>query len=162
MKKLLHLLLLTIMSHIATAQDEREAIRNVIDLFFEAMHQGDSSAMNKTLASQVTLATIVRNKEGKSMLIQQETKEELLAAIGTPHDDVYSEPVWNVVIQADDNLATVWCDYAFYVNKTFHHCGADAFQLFKGEDGWKIFHIADTRRKEGCDVPADVKARFTQ
>ncbi|MBI5914693.1 MAG: nuclear transport factor 2 family protein [Bacteroidetes bacterium] len=40
------------------------------------------------------------------------------------------------------------------------HCGVDAFQLFKGENGWKITQISDTRRRENCqtepaaDVPA--------
>ncbi|TAK42505.1 MAG: hypothetical protein EPO28_07185 [Saprospiraceae bacterium] len=31
------------------------------------------------------------------------------------------------------------------------HCGVNAIQLFKSaEGGWKIIHITDTRRREGC------------
>jgi hypothetical protein len=44
-------------------------------------------------------------------------------------------------------------EYAFYVGERLSHCGVDAFQLFKGPDGWRIFEIADTRRSEGCEEP---------
>jgi hypothetical protein len=54
-------------------------------------------------------------------------------------------------------LAQAWCDYAFYVDKSYSHCGVDAFQLFKGKDGWKIFHLADTRRKTGCTIPKEIQ-----
>jgi hypothetical protein len=46
-------------------------------------------------------------------------------------------------------------NYAFFAGDTFSHCGVNAFQLFKGADGWKIFHIADTRRREGCEMPEE-------
>lgn len=31
------------------------------------------------------------------------------------------------------------------------HRQPNSFQLFKGDDGWKIIYIIDTRRKEGCN-----------
>ena len=27
------------------------------------------------------------------------------------------------------------------------------------KEGWKIFHLADTRRKENCSIPADIQAK---
>jgi hypothetical protein len=48
-------------------------------------------------------------------------------------------------------MATAWTPYKFYLDKTFSHCGVNAFQLFKSENGWKIISILDTRRKEPCD-----------
>jgi hypothetical protein len=60
-------------------------------------------------------------------------------------------------VQIDGDFAQVWCDYAFYTDNTFSHCGIDAFQLHKGKDGWKIFHLADTRRKDNCVIPQDIQ-----
>lgn len=63
------------------------------------------------------------------------------------------EQIWNPTVKVRDNLASVWVDYAFYVDGVFSHCGVDAFQLFRSSEGWKIFQIADTRRREGCEEP---------
>ena len=49
----------------------------------------------------------------------------------------------------------VWAKYAFYAGEQLSHCGVDAFQLVKGAEGGKIFHIADTRRREGCETPEE-------
>jgi hypothetical protein len=51
----------------------------------------------------------------------------------------------------DGNLASVWTDYKFYIGEKFSHCGVNSFQLFKGDDGWKIIYIIDTRRKDNCN-----------
>jgi hypothetical protein len=80
-----------------------------------------------------------------------------LDAVGKPHTEVWYEEIWNVKVQVDGEMAQAWCDYAFYIDKTFSHCGVDAFHLFKGKDGWKIFHLADTRRKTGCTIPKEIQ-----
>jgi hypothetical protein len=48
----------------------------------------------------------------------------------------------------DGPLATAWMDYTFHVGERFSHCGVNAFQLFRSDDGWQIIQIADTRRSE--------------
>ena len=58
-------------------------------------------------------------------------------------------------MRIDDNLATVWNQYAFYLGDTLHHCGVDAFQLFRSSDGWKIIQVSDTQRTEGCEGPPE-------
>jgi hypothetical protein len=80
-----------------------------------------------------------------------------LKAVGTPHPEVWYEEIWNLKIQIDGDFAQAWCDYGFYIGKTFSHCGVDAFHMHKGKDGWKIFHLADTRRKTECDVPKKIQ-----
>ncbi|HUH33176.1 MAG TPA: hypothetical protein VLZ28_04430, partial [Daejeonella sp.] len=51
----------------------------------------------------------------------------------------------------DDNLASVWTSYQFYIGDKFSHCGVNSFQLVKGKEGWKIVYLIDTRRKENCN-----------
>jgi len=55
-----------------------------------------------------------------------------------------------VEVRQNDNLATVWARYTFFAGEQLSHCGYDAFQLAKSDQGWKIFAIADTQRREGC------------
>ncbi len=54
-------------------------------------------------------------------------------------------------MRVEDNLATVWLAYDFFVGDELDHCGEDTFQLARTSLGWKIIAIADTRRDEGCE-----------
>jgi hypothetical protein len=137
------------------AKDET-AIKDVILRLFIGMEKGDSAMVRAVFTPQPTLATVLRNKNDEPVLRQESSLNEFLKAVGTPHKEVWYEDIWNIKIQMDGDFAQVWCDYAFYVDKTFSHCGVDAFQLHRGKDGWRIFHLADTRRKTGCEVPSDI------
>lgn len=141
-----------------TAQDNREILETVNTLF-KGMNLGDSAMVHGVFAGTPTIATITL-KDGTPIIVKGEL-QKFLNAVGTPHEEKWSEPIWEVKIQMDGNMAQVWAKYAFYVGKTFHHCGADAFQLFKGPEGkWKIFHLADTRWTEGCNVPPAIANQF--
>src|SRR5436190_2094457 len=135
-----------------TAQDNKEILEPVNKLF-KGMSTGDSAMVHSCFVQSPTLATVFKDKDGAPVLRMDEL-QKFLDAIGTPHEETWSEPIWDVKIQMDGNLAQLWARYAFYLGKKFNHCGVDAFQLFKGADGkWRIFHLADTRQKEGCNVP---------
>ena len=70
--------------------------------------------------------------------------------MGTPHAQIWDERVEFERVLIDANLASVWAPYEFYLGGTFSHCGYDSFQLVKLDEGWKIAHVIDTRRKEKC------------
>lgn len=143
-----------------TAQDNRE-ILEPINALFKGMNLGDSAMVHASFVKSPTMATVFKNKEGEIALRQETDLKGFLTAVGTPHEEKWAEPIWDVKIQMDGNFAQVWMKYAFYIGKTFSHCGVDAFQMFKGTDGkWKIFHLADTRWKEGCNVPPTIANQF--
>ena len=54
-------------------------------------------------------------------------------------------------IKIDGPLAMAWTPYQFYWKGSFSHCGVDAFQLVRMNDGWKIQYLIDTRRKNNCE-----------
>jgi hypothetical protein len=141
----------------AQKSGEENAVREVITRLFTGMEKGDSAMVHSVFTEQVTLAAVFRDKNKNPVLRRESSVEDFLKAVGTPHKEVWHEETWNLKIQIDDDLAQAWCDYAFYIDNTFSHCGVDAFQLHKGKDGWKIFHLADTRRKEGCEIPKTIK-----
>jgi hypothetical protein len=137
--------------------DHEKAVKMVIDKLFMGMQKGDSTMVREAFTSQVSLATIFRTKTDGSVMTRENSLEGFLKAVGTPHKETWYEEYWNLKIDIDGDLASAWCDYAFYVDNNFSHCGVDAFQLHKENDGWKIFHLADTRRKTGCEIPAEVQ-----
>jgi len=145
----------------AQTTGEEKAIMEPVTQLFTGMNLGDSAMVHSAFMKQISMATVSKDKNGNPVIRQETSLDGFLKAVGTPHDKAWSEPVWAVQIQVDGNMAQVWTKYAFYLGKTFSHCGVDAFQLFKGIDGkWKIFSLADTRQKEGCNVPPAISILF--
>ncbi|WP_425390606.1 nuclear transport factor 2 family protein [Ekhidna sp.] len=156
MKKLLiALLLASPLLSIGQGQDKDE-IMEVINQVFEAMRTNDSTLLKQSFVENPNTFTAFYDNDGNSTLVSGEFKR-FKDAVGQPKEQVWNEPIWNEKVEIDDNLASVWVDYAFYVDDQFSHCGVDAFHLIKREDGWKIFHLVDTRRKENCEIPDEFK-----
>jgi len=129
----------------AQATPEQE-VRAVIDGMFNAMRAGDSTALRKLFHPQARLMS-AGVRQGTPML-RADSVDTFVRAVGTPHEEVWDERISNVEIRTDGELATAWMDYAFYIGSRFSHCGVNAFQLFRGTDGWKVINITDTRRRE--------------
>jgi len=66
-------------------------------------------------------------------------------------DQKWEERLLDYKVQIDGNLAHVWTPYEFWFNGAFSHCGANAFTLAKTDDGWKIVHLIDSRRRSSCN-----------
>ncbi|MFM7855056.1 MAG: hypothetical protein ACKO96_24805 [Flammeovirgaceae bacterium] len=145
----------------AQNQLEKQAIESTLNILFTAMKKGDSALLRTAFADEVTLATLSQGKDGSPVLNREIGISKFMRAVGTPHPEPYNEPIWNLKIEVDGRFAQAWCDYAFYLGNKFSHCGVDAFHLFKGSDGaWRIFHLADTRRREACAIPESVSSQF--
>jgi ketosteroid isomerase-like protein len=144
----------------ASAQNE-PAVLEPIRVVFDAMKKGDSAALRTAFHPDAVLFTVVNDPKTGQPSLRKETLKEFLTAIGTPHKDVYNELTWGEKVFIDGDFAQVWTDYAFYLNRTFSHCGVDAFQLIRNAAGkWLIFGLEDTRRKTGCTVPEEVSKRL--
>jgi hypothetical protein len=139
-------------------QDET-TVREVIDKLFLAMQKGDSTMLKECFGPEVTLATIYRNKSGEPTIERETSIGSFSKAVGTPRKEVWFEEIWSLKIDVDGDFASAWCDYAFYRDNIFSHCGVDAFHFFKGKEGWKIIHLTDTRRKTGCNVPDAIQQK---
>lgn len=139
------------------AQDDlkkdKQAVEQVIIDLFDGMREADSAKVKALFDQDVQLYTSFTNKEGRDILKKDELAP-FLNAIGSPHDKIWDEKIWNTKVNVDKGIAQVWTDYAFYIGSDFSHCGVDAFHLIKDTSGkWKIVHLMDTRRKEGCIEP---------
>lgn len=161
MQRAFSLILLLILNvTLLHAQTSEEAnVTEVINRLFTGMHNSDSAMVRSAFTKEITSATSTRNKEGNPVLERDYSIEDFVKAVGRKKAEPWTEEIWNLKTQIDGDFATVWCDYAFYVGNKFSHCGVDAFQLYKSQDGWKIFHLADTRRKEGCVIPRKIQKK---
>ncbi|MEQ8904758.1 nuclear transport factor 2 family protein [Ekhidna sp.] len=156
MKKIVFILCCGFSLTILGQQDEKAEIMKVINGVFEAMRTNDSTLLKQSFVENPNTFTAFVNQEGESKLTTGDF-QKFIDAVGQPKEQVWNEPIWNEKVEIDGNLASVWVDYAFYIDDQFSHCGVDAFHLIKQENGWKIFHLVDTRRRTDCEVPDDIK-----
>ena len=122
----------------------------IIDTFFEGFHKGDTVKMRSVLAPVVGMQSVHSNKEGKHFVRSSDMDGFMKAIANRPTTDKWDERLLGYTVQIDGNLAHVWTPYEFWVNGNFSHCGANAFTLAKMDDGWKIVHLIDSRRKASC------------
>ncbi|MEQ9301323.1 MAG: nuclear transport factor 2 family protein [Cyclobacteriaceae bacterium] len=126
-------------------------VMEVVFRLFEGMRQGDSSMVSSVFTDDVRMYTVFGPDRDNQFKV--DNVDGFLKAVGTPHETVWDEPIWDYTIQIDGNLAHVWTKYAFYAGDKFSHCGVDDFQFVKTADGWKVFSLADTRQYTDCDLP---------
>lgn len=141
----------------ALAQDAAgdDAVRAAVTQLFDGMRAADTTMIRDVLHPDVRLLTVVDEKTAYRVA-ETDMGRFLAAVAGAPV--TFDERVGEVTVQVDEGLASAWMTYEFYAGETFSHCGVNAMQLVLDEpvaDGtdphWRIVHIIDTRRTEGCD-----------
>mgnify|MGYP002640085470 CR=1 FL=1 len=124
--------------------------KGIIDTFFEGFHKGDTLLMKTVMTSDIVLQTAFIDKEGNNRVVSDPVEGLMNAIANRPADQKWDERLLDYKVQIDGNLAHVWTPYEFWYNDAFLHCGANAFTLAKKNDGWKIIHLIDSRRKNDC------------
>ena len=132
-------------------KSDEAAVLGVIEGTFDAMRAKDGEAFRSLFLDNARLVLTSTNGEGVAQARTIPIDDFVANIAGaTAYLD---EQIWDEQVLIHDNLAHVWVKYAFFVDEQFSHCGVDSIQLFKSSDGWKIFHIADTQRRDDCWMP---------
>lgn len=153
MKTIRLFLIILVLSSPAFSQNpaaEEQAIKATITQLFDGMRNTDTVMIRSAFAPKSIMQTIANTRDGKAV-VRTESVDNFIKSIGAPHPEKYDERIVFTKVLVDGNLASVWTDYKFYIGDKFSHCGVNSFQLFKGENGWKIIYIIDTRRKDNCN-----------
>jgi hypothetical protein len=130
---------------------EREVI-DVVQRLFDAMRARDSAAARALFEPGARLQSVA-TRQGV-LAISEDSLGMFLRAIGTPHPQIFDERFANERVLIDGPYAVAWVDYTFYLCDQKTHCGVDAFQMVRRPAGWRIFGLADTRRRDNCpDLP---------
>ena len=96
------------------------------------------------------MQTAFTEKDGVHKVNTQNTEDFILAIARRPENAKWDERLLDYKVEIDGNLAHIWTPYEFWLNENFLHCGANSFTLARFNEGWKIIHLIDSRRKEDC------------
>lgn len=138
-----------------SASQEEKNVMAVIAQLFDGMRAGDSSQVRAVFMPNTQMQTVMTNNGLTE--IRTQGVDRFIMAVGTPHEQVWDERLYETGIKIDGDLAVVWTDYRFYLGGNFSHCGVNVFQLIKSAKGWKIFQLCDTRRKDDCGEEPKMK-----
>lgn len=131
------------------APQERAILESTILRFFDGMRKGDSTLSSSAMSKNIVMQTVTGT--GNTVRVRTEDPKNFLKMVGTPHKEVYDERITFDHVQIDGSLAAVWTPYKFYIGSKLSHCGVNSFTLTKEAGEWKILHVIDTRRQEGCE-----------
>jgi ketosteroid isomerase-like protein len=130
----------------------RDSVRATIAALFDGMRAGDTAAMRATFMPGVLLLSV--NSRQVPTRVDTTSIDDFLASVAQASSRnpalVLDERLGRVVIEVDDALATAWTEYEFWAGERFSHCGANTFSFVRTGEGWRIFQLADSRRREGC------------
>lgn len=151
--KVLFLVMALANTYLVCAQDaEKEAVRQVVEDFFDAFHRQDSLGMKQFMGDGVLLQTTGRNKEGKTQFRSQPIERLYESIVSIPDSVQFEEKLTSWSIQVDRTMANAWVGYEFWLNGNFSHCGINSFQMVNFDGEWKIIYLIDTRGRAGCEV----------
>ncbi len=116
-------------------QPERDAVLKTVQAFFDAMSAKDVAGARRILMLEGRFHA-VRDDNGKPAMRTFTNQEFLNDLPGTKQS--LRERMWNPEVRIRGFIASVWTPYDFWTDGKFSHCGIDAFDLVKTEEGWKI------------------------
>jgi hypothetical protein len=150
LRLLLTLAALPFVASPASAQDaDRAAIISTVQKVFDAMRTRDTLLLVQQFDTTARLAGV--SGRGGTPAVTLTSPAQFASAIArAPAGDVWNERIFDPEVKIDGNLAHVWTYYTFHRNGTFSHCGYDAFTVLKVGATWKITHLADSRKTQGC------------
>lgn len=138
---------MVMMSYISMAQNQETAIKETVGTFFKAMYARDSTLMKSTMHPSATLHS-VNISLGKDSKLDQTPMSAFYKAIANIKPEMkIEERLLDHKIMIDEDLATAWTPYEFYVNDKLSHKGTNVFTLVKLKGTWLITAIIDTRKR---------------
>lgn len=165
MKRALFTLILAIAFGTVIAQDpssdakldqEQLKVMKVVMELFDAYRALDTARLSAVFTADAQMNRIAM-EDGKPVVSRGEVSG-FIKWVSTV-DKYLDEQLWNYRVDIDGNLASVWTDFGIWVDGEFSHCGVDSFLLLNTENGWKIFELSDTNRREDCNVPDEIRKR---
>jgi hypothetical protein len=105
--------------------------------FFQGLRDRSPTQMVKPVLPNIEAMNLRLGK------LRRQTVEELSAGVLSFGDLSIDEPILSATIQVDENLASVWMEYEFYIADRLDHVGTNVFTLHRLEGGWIITTMAD-------------------
>jgi hypothetical protein len=114
---------------------DRDAVLKTVQAFFDTMTAKDVEGARKILQPQGRFHAM-RMRDGKPD-VRAFSNEEYFATLQAGEQKM-RERMWNPEVRIHGLIATVVAPYDFWIDGKLSHCGTDAFDLIKTEEGWKL------------------------
>lgn len=128
----------------APSAAEKDAIVAVVQKLFDAMTAKDPAAALTVLVPEGRFF-VPREGAPPRTFTGQEFADSLAKQKATVR-----ERFWDPEVRVRGSIATIWTPYDFWTDGKFSHCGIDAFDLIKTDQGWKISGGTYTVERTGC------------
>ena len=137
MRHVLFILVFAIVPAAGSTQGEtdRDAVLKTVQMFFDTMTARDVDGARKIMIPEGRFFAMDLRKPNAPP--QSFTNEEYFARL-QKGKQTSRERMWTPEVRVRGLIATVWTPYDFWTDGKFSHCGIDAFDLIKTEEGWKI------------------------
>src|SRR5688572_22884513 len=124
MKYFVILLTVVLSTNPGRAQDAKDSVKAVINKMFAAMKSADGSALKSCFSDSTIFQTIVRNKEGKT-IVRTEDAKGFAESVSKAKPGSLDEQIEFETVEIDGPLAIAWTPYKFYYEGKFSHCGVN-------------------------------------
>ncbi len=125
-------------------------VMSVVNGLFDAMRAADSAAVRAAFHPGLEKMASSQQQPDGVPVVKFGNLTGFAEAVGGASPGDLDERIGEADIRIDDNLATVFTPYAFYLKGQLSHCGVNVFQIARTGYEWKIVGLADTRRWQGC------------
>jgi hypothetical protein len=132
---------------------DEQAVEAAVRTLFDSMRAGDTVKARSVMAANFRILVLTQNPAGQTVT-RAVSGPQFLAQITAKPPQTLDERYWNSQVQIEGDLASLWCNYAFFNGGKFSHCGTDAFQLYRSPQGWRIVNLAYNIQRAGCDMQA--------
>lgn len=129
------------------AQSDSAQVVSALTRFFDAARTKDTATVRAAFDDAARLTLLRPDPNGGVRVMTLGAQQFVQAVAGGSGLD---EPIRNVKVMIDGDLASVWAEYQVRANGAVSHCGYDALHMVRRPGGWKILSIADSFRREGC------------
>lgn len=150
MKKLIFISSFIFIFNYTFAQSEDEkVIKSVVMQLFEGIQKHDSTLLKTIFHTTARIQVIgVHRLSGKNVINTENEIDNFIKQICRNSINISMREVpKNFEFRIDNELATVWTPYEFYIKELptveehLSHSGVDSFQLYKTVEGWKIISL---------------------
>lgn len=131
------------------AQGDSAAVVASLERFFDALRAKDTTVMRASVDPAARF-TLLRPDPSGGVRVVALSGDQFLASAANPNAPGIDEPIRNVRVLVDGDLASAWAEYQVRRDGQVSHCGYDAFHLIRKQGTWRILNVSDTFRREGC------------
>ena len=118
-----------------SSNSEKDAVLKAVQRFFDTMAARDVEGARAILQPQGRFHNMSM-RDGKPD-VRAFSNEEYFSILQSSKQRM-RERTWNPEVSVHGLIATFRAPYDFWIDGKLSHCGVDAFDLIKTEDGWKI------------------------